>query len=273
VKPLLFLVVVLLAPMALADHAYSHRYVFEGRLLGYDGLPLPGREVEFLNEGETFLAPCREGLQESITNEQGDFRFCFHHHDIATGASVGARSGNASIMRAVDVAFRKTHVILVEPNETGIAPAGWNETYRVSGRAWQVGVQELEGVQVYGIAVIGLPVNLTVRDPQGGESVFRTTTDAFGDYDLLVETAESPGDLSLTIEVLGRAQPAKLEAHGHRTYAPLYVPAGAPPPTGSGGSEPAPAPGAATPRVSPVLVIALGLALVAAIVISRRRER
>lgn len=265
----LLLAALLLAPLAIADHVYSHRYVFEGRLVGSDGLPLPGREVEFFSEGEALLAPCREGPQASITDEAGDFRFCFHHHDIMPGTRVGARSGNASEAHAVDVAFRRTNVVLVEPNETGVAPAGWDETYRISGRAWRVGAQSLEGVHVYGIAVIGLPVNLTLRDAKGGESVFTTTTDGFGDYDLLVETDELPNDLTLTIEALGRAQPTQLDAQSHRTYAPIHLAAEA----GTVAEADTAAPGATSPRANPIVLIALGLALVGAVMLSKRKAR
>lgn len=270
----LLLVALLVAPVALADHVYSHRYVLEGRLLGADGAPLPGREITLASERDDFLEPCREGPQRSVTDGSGDFHFCFHHHEIEPGALVTVSAGNASATRAVDVALRRTHVILHEPNETGAAPEGWNATYRVSGRAWRVGVHELEGIQVYGEAVRDLPVNLTVRDAQGGESVFRTTTDAFGDYDLLVETNETPADLSLTLEALGRAQPTQLDAQTHRTYAPIYL---APKEDAKAASveppEDAPElPGSTTPRVNPVLLVALALALVAAMVLSKRKR-
>lgn len=273
----LLLAALLLAPVAFADHVYSHRYVVEGRLLGADGAPLPGRAVTLASERDEFLEPCREGPQQSVTDAWGDFRFCFHHHEIQAGAIMTVTAGNASAVRAVDVALRRTHVILHEPNETGTAPEAWNATYRVSGRAWRVGVQQLEGIQVYGEAVMRLPVNLTVRDDRGGESVFRTTTDAYGDYDLLVETNETPANLSLTIEALGRAQPTQLDAGTHRTYAPIYLAPKDDAKTArveapDAGDAPAP-PGSTTPRVNPILLVALALALVVALVLSKRKAR
>lgn len=270
------LLLVLLAGSALADHAYSHRYVFEGRLLGSDDLPLPGRAVAFLSEGEDFLEPCREGPQQSVTNEDGDFRFCYHHHAIEVGTLVGVQVGNVTALRPADVAFRRTNVVLHEPNETGVAPEGWNETYRVSGRAWRVGARELEGVPVYGEAVAELPVNLTVRDAQGGEQTYRATTDAYGDFDLVLETPGDPSALSLTLEAMGRPQPAALDARSHRSYAPIYVPTeGA---LSKTDAAPTPrelpaAPGSTVPRMEPLLVVAIVLALVAAIAVSRRKAR
>lgn len=270
----LLLAALLLAPVALADHVYSHRYVLEGRLLGSDDLPLPGRGVDFFAEGDDFLQPCREGPHDSVTDAEGDFRFCFHHHEIASGSRIGVRSGNASEMRPVDLGFRKTYLTLHEPNETGVEPSGWSESYRISGRVWRVGAQELEGILVYGEAVIGAQVNLTVRDDQGGASVFTTRTDDFGDYDLLVETAADPSLLDLTLEVLGRAQPTQLDLRTHRTYAPIHLApdANAPSPTRIT-PEQEERPGAKTPRLDPVLVVAVALALVVAVVLSRRNTR
>lgn len=270
---LVLLAVLLLAAPALGDHVYSHRFVVEGRLVGSDGTPLPGRVITLTSEGDDLLEPCREGPHDSITNEHGDFRFCYHQHHLTSSTRVTVSAGNASDERAVDVAFRKMTFLLREPNETGIAPPGWNETYRISGRAWQPGPQVLEGVQVFGLAVVDLPVNLTIRSAEGSESVFRTTTDAFGDFDLAVETALDPSTLDLTLEAAGRGQKTELDWVFHRTSAPIFVPA-------SGAERPerdneAPVfeapPGSSTPPATPVLIVAVALGLVAAVMLSRRK--
>lgn len=268
----MLLALALLATPALADHVYSHRFIFEGRLVGEDGAPLPGRTIEFFSEREEFLEPCRERPHQSVTDEFGDFRFCFHHHELEAGARAGVTAGNATLVRPVDVAFRRSVVNLREPNETGVAPPGWNSTYRISGRAWTVGPTELEGIAVYGIAAIDLPVNLTVRPAGGNESVFRTRTDAFGDFDLVIET-EDAENVSLTLEAAGRSQPVALDPFFHRSYAPIYLPGEFDATkqdviTREGGA----APGSSTPRVNPVLVVALALGLVAAILLSRRKS-
>ena len=263
---------VLLASSALADHVYSHRFVFEGRLVGSDGLPLPGRVVEFFSSGEDLLEPCREGPHRSVTDEWGDFRFCFHHHELEAGARAGVRVGNASVERAVDVAFRRTVVTLREPNETGTAPPGWETTYRISGRAWKVGPTELEGIAVYGVAAIGLPVNLTVRASDGSAQTFATQTDGFGDFDLVVETADHD-NVTLTLEAAGRPQPMHMDTIYHRTYAPIYLPGDV---VGTQDEQPvrrsSEAPGSSTPRVNPVLVVALALGLVVAVLLARRKS-
>lgn len=273
---LALLALILVAWVAAADHAYSHRFVFEGRLIGSDGAPLPGKEVSFFATGDDLLAPCREGPQQSITDASGDFRFCYHHHDLKPGARVGIRVGNATVERPADIAFRRSVVNVREPNETGVATPEWNRTFRISGRAWMAGPTELEGVAVYGIAVIGIPVNLTVHASDGTESVFRTTTDGYGDFDLVLET-EDPANVSVSLEANGLVQPAQLERTFHRTYAPIYVAGGLPrtdggtaSPFGEGSSTLAP--GSTTPRFNPVLGVALALGLVVAILLSRRKN-
>jgi hypothetical protein len=269
------LLALLVLPIASADHAYSHRFVLDGRLVGSDGLPLPGRTLEFFAQGEDFLEPCREGMSP-ITDEFGDFRFCYHKHDLKPATKVGVRYGNVSIERTVDVATRRVPTFLREPNETGIAPPNWSETYRISGRAWRPGPIVLEGVQVFGEAVIALPVNLTIHFADGSDQVFRSSTDGYGDYDLVVETPADPSTFSVAIEARGRTQPVQLDAFYHRSYAPVFVTlADAPPtvPTGGGSEEPVEQPpGNTTPRVNPVLVVAVVLALVLAIVLSRRKS-
>ena len=263
----------LLASGAVADHVYSHRFVFEGRLVGSDGLPLPGREVGFFSSGEDFLEPCREGPHQSVTDESGDFRFCFHHHELASGARAGVRVGNASVDRPVDVAFRRTVVTLREENETGVAPPDWNTTYRISGRAWKVGPTTLEGIEVYGVAAVGLQVNLTVRGADDSVQTFQTETDGFGDFDLVVD-APDHDNVSLTLEASGRPQPVHLDTVSHRTYAPIYLPGET---AGTKEDSTTPpraneAPGSSTPRVNPVLVVALALGLVVAVLLSRRKS-
>lgn len=272
---LLACALVLLCGGALADHVYSHRYVFEGRVVGSDGTPLPGREVAFFSVGEDFLEPCREGPHQSVTDEWGDFRFCFHHHALAPGTRAGVRVGNASIERPVDVAMRRSVVTLREPNETGVAPEDWSTSYRISGRAWTVGPTQLEGVQVYGLAAIGVPVNLTVHAGDGSESTFQTVTDGFGDFDLVVETRGTE-NVTLTLEALGRPQPVHFDSLSHRTFAPMYLPGenavGAKEDRADAPADTPAAPGTTSPRANVVLVVALALGLVAAILLSSRKK-
>ncbi|HUR69131.1 MAG TPA: hypothetical protein VM370_07775 [Candidatus Thermoplasmatota archaeon] len=256
--------VLLLLPVALGDHVYSHRFVFDGRLVGADGAPLPGRQIQFFSEGQDFLETCREG-QRVVTDEFGDFHFCYHVHDLDPATRVGVRAGNASATRPIDIAMRRSFVLLREPNETGLVPPGWNESYRISGRAWRPGATTLEGVPVYGEAVAALPINLTIKVPGQEDSVFHTMTDGYGDFDLVLETVANASALSLSLEAMGRGQPVQADAFFHRSYAPVYV-ANAQPPAKApvAGAFDAP-PGSATPRASPLLAVALAVGIVLAL--------
>lgn len=271
------LVTLLLLGPALADHVFSHRLVVEGRLVDANGAPIPGREVELFTEGEDLLAPCRGEGQERVTDEYGDFRFCFHHHEVGPGTRVGVRSGNATTIKPVDVAFRRMMMLLRDDNATGLAPPAWNETYRISGRAWRVGPTTLEGVAVYGVAVIDLDVNLTVRDQNNATTTFHSRTDGFGDFDLVIETPANASNLSLTLEAQSRAQPTQLDPFFHRTYAPLYLP-GEIDPSMMPAADPffgdsfTAAPGSTTPKADPMLFVLVAIGLVAAVAISRRKN-
>lgn len=273
VLALLLVLPALLAPAAAGDHVFSHRFVFEGRLLGSDDLPLPGRVVEFFARGDEFLQACADQPQQPVTDEWGDFRFCFHKHDLTTSTVVGVRVGNASVEKPIDTGFRRSIVTLREPNETGVAPEGWSTTYRVTGRAWSPGASTLEGVRVFGLAGADLPVNVTVETP-GGETRFASSTDGFGDFDIEVVTDADPRDVSVRLEALGSVQTAPLSASTHRTTVPIYLP-----PHRDGGdvrasfpdSRAESVPGTTTPAWSPPLLSGVLLAIIGAVWLARRK--
>lgn len=274
---LVVLALALVPALASADHVYSHRFVFEGRLVGGDGLPLPGRLVQFYSTGETFVRPCGASASTPVTDDWGDFRFCFHAHDLKTSTRTGVRVGNLTVVKPMDTGFRRTIVLMQEPNETGVAPEGWATTYRVAGKAWQPGPTLLEQVHVFGLAVTDLPVNLTVETASGTRTL-QTVTDGFGDFDLRVELApeDDPEAAVVTIEAMGRTLPVQLDPVTHRTTAPVYVEAAK---TGdivasfpqSVQTARVASPGD-TPPLSMGLVSAVALALVAAIGYAQRRR-
>lgn len=265
----------LLAPSAAGDHVFSHRFTFEGRLVGSDQLPLPGRIVEFFATGDEFLVPCADRPHQSVTDQWGDFRFCFHKHELSTSTTVGVSVGNVTISRPMDTAFRRTIVALREPNETGVAPPGWNETYRITGRAWSPGATVLEDVRVFGLAVANVPVNVTVETPDG-TTTFASSTDDFGDFDIEIVTSEAPQDVTVRMEALGSVQAARLNGITHRTTAPIYLP----PHDGGDGDVQASfpqarvesVPGTTTPSASPALVSGVMLAVIGAIWLARRKK-
>lgn len=264
---------VLVAPSVAADHVYSHRFVFEGRLLGSDGLPLPGRTVAFFADGDDFLEACQGG-HAPVTDEWGDFRFCFHKHGLDVQTQVGARVGNASLLRPMDTAFRRTVVTLNEPNETGTAPLNWSVSHLVAGRVWRHGPQELEGVRVYGLAIAHVPVNVTLRIGEVNGSRFEVETDGYGDFRLPIELLEetAPENVTVEVEVLGHRQSRTLDAT-HRITVGFILPA-----EGEAGIPTFDPfvreghPGTTTPRVTPALFAAGALGLVVAVLMARRQK-
>lgn len=267
-----------LAAPAAGDHVYSHRYVLEGRLMGNDGAPLPGRAVEFVAEGDDFFEPCAGTPLDARTDASGDFRFCFHKHDLKASARVGVRAGNASAMRQVDTALRRTVVTLVEPNETGVAPPDWNLTHLVAGRVWRQGPGEMEGVRVFGETSPHVLVNLTMRTGVDAGSNFQAQTDAYGDFRFLLRLLreEDAANVTLDIEALGHRQPTRtLDLDTHRLTVGILLPRAFPgdvAPAQVDLPPAAPQPGTTTPPVHPALFVFIALGLVASILLSRRKK-
>lgn len=258
----------LLVPTGGADHTFSHRFVLEGRLIGNNSLPIPDRAVEFWSEGDTFTEPCVEG-HRNVTDEYGDFRFCFHKHDLASGSTVGARSGAANVSKQMDTAFRKSVVTLDDRETDGVAPPGWEKTHFVGGRAWRPGGQMVDGVQVFGNTVNHAPVNVTLRTSEGPGQRMQTTTDAYGDFQIDVRLPDEvpPGEVGVEVEIMGRRETRVFDDHTHRlTIGMFLAPEGASHtmPTIAGPTPP-PYPGIATPRVDPLLFLAIGAGLALAV--------
>lgn len=260
----LALLAALLVPVPVgADHVYSHRYVVEGRLLGSDGAPLPNRTVEFFSLGEDFAEPCQGG-HRNVTDEMGDFRFCFHKHGVNASSEIGVRAGNASETRHVDTAHRKSTFILEEVNETGVATERWNVTHLVAGRVWRTGGRELEGVPVVGYALADTPVNITLRTPNGTESRFDVRTDGYGDFRAELRLVDPiPADtVSVDVEAMGQKHTRALDPRTHRVTVSFFLPPeGSQVPPPSFLTPPTPHPGTGTPQLSPWLVLAVVAAL------------
>ena len=274
-RPLpVLLLAALLAPAVGAEHVYSHRFVLEGRLVGSDGAPLPGRTVEFFSDDPRFDEPCQEPSQP-VTDAFGDFRFCFHVHDLDSRSEVGVRSGNASVVKPMDTAFRKSVVVLTEPNETGVASEDWNVTHLVAGRVWRNGPRELEGVRVFGSTVDRVPVNVTMSTPDGTRSAFQVETDGYGDFRASLRLVDPvpPENVTVEMEVLGHRQTRTLDAFSHRLTVGFILPPERPEdaPAVAFPQERAAPPGSATGPVGVGLVLAVALGLGAALLLARRK--
>lgn len=257
----LVLLVAPLLPAALAEeHAFQHRYLFEGRLIGANDEPIAGREVLVTVEGDELTTPC-EGGHRSTTDEWGDFRFCWDHRTIRSGSRMTVTAGNASRTLQLDPTFRRSYAALRDTTGNGSAPEAWDETFRVTGRAWTVGPVPVEGTTFIGISAPDVPVNLTVRTA-AGDATQNTTTDAYGDFAFTILSPD-PQNTTIAIELAGRTQGVALDTTWHRNHAPYIMPQvlGAPtsvtPSTG--------APGSAVPSMSPWLFVAIGAGLAAAV--------
>lgn len=271
-RQLLLVALLLAAPLAGAEHTYAHRFVLEGRVVDANGLPVPDRDVTFFAEGDSFVEACPEGHQ-ATTDAQGDFRFCFHKHELSARTLVGARVDGVEVRKPMDTAFRRTLVILRDPNATGVAPPGWNETYRISGKVWRGGAITLEGVPVYGLAIAEAPVNITLRTA-AGESVLNVTTDARGDFDatLRLVNGATARDVRVEVESMGQGVPARLDAVSHRSTAGVFLPEDASTPDVVA-QEPVARPGAGSAAASPLLIVGVLAAGIAAVAIARRKSR
>ncbi|MEA3199979.1 MAG: hypothetical protein QOE90_1407 [Thermoplasmata archaeon] len=259
--------ILLLSPLAAGDDAlFAHRYVFEGRLVGADGLPMPGRPVAFTTDGAGgFTHAC--GPQQDVTDGNGDFRFCFEQGALDATKHVGVVVDGIAVTKPMDTAFRRTVVLVRDPNGTGVAPPAWNETFRVAGRALHPDERVVEGVTVFNAPLPNVTVNLTLATSGENGSVLQVRTDELGDFDATVRLLHGtrPEDVRLTVEALGQPRPAVLDPTFHRSTVGLALRLP---------SEPAVAldlPGTASAPPSPLLVIAAVAALVATIAWARRK--
>ncbi|HEX2021638.1 MAG TPA: hypothetical protein VHH36_02945 [Candidatus Thermoplasmatota archaeon] len=270
-RALLLAALLLAAPSAQGEHVYSHKLVVEGRLIGADGLPIPGREVRVDFTGAAY-GPCRDEAPRPVTDEWGDFRFCYHAHDVPANVAFDVAAGNATAARVVDTLLRAHTVVLEDATENGTAPPEWNATYRIGGRVWRAGAGELEGVPVYGVALADVGVNVTLLGTPGNGSVFRARTDGYGDFGLTVRLEEGvdAADVTVEVEALGRTTLQRLDERAHRNAIDVRLPTLA---SESPASRPAAPPGSSTPSVDSWLVAGVAVAAVAALALAATRPK
>lgn len=270
------LLLVSIAPVGAADHVYSHRFVTEGRVLTEAGLPLANATVEFDSTSPYFVEPCGGQPHQNVTDEYGDFRFCFHIHELDPSDRITLRVGNTTLERGIDTAFRRGIVNLVVEDEAEDVPEDWHETYRFAGKVWRAGSTSLEGVPVYGVAQAHAPVNLTLILPDGIEAHRTVFTDAYGDFDV---TYRLPSDVDanetkLVLESFGSKQRRSFETFGHRTTVGFRLPQTDSPIQVNFGQEPSPwpAPGTRTPPFPAALLVALGLGVIGMVHVAKKRR-
>jgi hypothetical protein len=265
---LALLLALLMQPLAGADHVYSHRFVVEGRLMGADGLPLRGAPIQVSTQGANLVAPCSEA-QRAVTDEQGDFRFCYHVHALDASALVTVRAPGANATLPIDVALRHLTFFLHDETRNGTQPPDWNDTYRIAGRVWHGGATTLEGVPVYGTALAQVAVNLTLTSEGDRGSVLASQTDGYGDYDVTIRLVDGAmaANTTVHVETLGYQQNVTLDPRLHRSAVDFALQSDAPEPVAHA------RPGSKAPPVSPLLLAATVLALTASFWIARRKLR
>lgn len=255
-----FLILLLLAPAIAAQAGdappFAARYFVDGRLVGANGLPIPGQEIVIEVSGEELATPCAGG-HANVTDEWGDFRFCWEHRAIRSGARMNVTAGGARATVALDATFRRAYLPMQDGTTDGIAPPSWETTYHVTGRAWRAGPVEIDGVRMIGEAVPGLPVNLTLATPAGNETQ-RGITDPYGDFTFTLIAPDALNS-SAVVELGGHERTILLDMTFHRTHSPFLLaslstfPTHVPARAGSG------APGSSTPAL-PDAAILVGVA-------------
>ncbi|HUR68739.1 MAG TPA: hypothetical protein VM370_05785 [Candidatus Thermoplasmatota archaeon] len=208
-------------PLAAADHAYSHRYIVWGRVIDAENNPVPGVTVDlgyekpFNPEGACANQPGTETdaygptRTSPVTNQFGEFTFCFHHHSMSrsTPGTGILRIDSLNVEKRIefDGYMRYSYVVVkldsTQPtaNKTSLATE-----YTLQGRAWRPSGSDIriESIRVYGDTVHNKPVNLTFTYNGKDPITLNTTTNNYGDYSVRVPVTERPtsGKVTMVIE-------------------------------------------------------------------------
>ena len=218
---LALLTIAALAPLASADHAYSHRYIVWGRVIDAENNPVPGLTVDlgyekpFTPEGPCANQPGTETeafgptRTTPVTNQLGEFVFCFHTHGMSRGTpGVGiVRIETLGFEHRFDFdgfnrhSFVPIKLTTVQPtaNKTAL-----NELYTVQGRGWEGESKEIkvEGVGVYGDTLHGKPYTITTMFTGEEPQTFTGETNNYGDFAVRVPVDARPtgGKVNVTVE-------------------------------------------------------------------------
>lgn len=207
-------------PLAGADHAYSHRYIVYGRVVDAENNPVGGLttdlgyEKPFTPEGPCASQPGTETdafgptRQSPVTNQFGEFIFCFHTHAMSrTTPGVGILSVPALEVEErfeFDGYMRYSFLLIKLPSAHPDAnKTVLDEFYTVHGRAWRpTGADtRVESVRVYGDTLHNMPVNVTLT-ADGKEPVrLSTRTNNYGDFSIRIPVTSRPSSGEVTMEI------------------------------------------------------------------------
>lgn len=281
----LLAVVLLLAPLALADHVYTHRYYVSGRLLDAANEPVSGASVAANLPGTT-IGPCAgyEGPANAFhatrTSPEGDFQICFHAHAFEPGQRVALNLSGDSFTVPADAELRRTVVLHRMTEESPRKDAGAVQffpfRYAVTGRAWNAsGPVLLENVPGNGTPLADAEITATLAAP-GMERVSRTVrSDTYGDYAVTFQLGREIVNGTLRVATGNVVESTDVDPVFRRSVVNLYekpaeIPEGIVPPTPPPSFGPAPGearPGTSTP--APGVLVALA-ALAACALVGRR---
>ena len=214
------LVVAALLPLAAADHSYSHRYIVYGRVVDAENNPVPGLTVD-LGYEKPFepSGPCanQPGTEteawgptrtQPVTNQFGEFIFCFHQHSMSRGTPgvgiINIPSYNVNERFQFDGFMRYSFVPIklstVVPSANTTAP---DQVYTVLGRVWEASDREIrvETVGVYGDTLYNEPFNLTVAFDGQEPQVVQGETNGYGDFGVRVPTEGRPTGGTVTLRI------------------------------------------------------------------------
>jgi hypothetical protein len=196
----LLAVLALAAPSVLADHAYSHRYILYGRVVDSNGNAVKGVDVQVATR-HFFPNPdgceSREGSKTDafgrtdtrfVTNEYGEFTYCFHEHSMSLGepgeATISVPSAGFFTNITFDPYWRESFVPIVLSAPHPNATHALDSTYTVLGRMWEPHDEPvtLEGNKVFGLTLVDSAVNVTLTLPNGVVLQNKTRTNDYGDY-------------------------------------------------------------------------------------------
>lgn len=207
----------LLVPLAGADHLIHHRLYVVGRVLDASGLPAPGLPVEVEFEGVAIGGSCFD-LPDAATGPRGDVDLCRHVHPIPPGASVTITVADASARVPIDPLARDAVAYL---RLAGPAPArdiqgdrDFDRTFRVVGGAYNLHERPVMTEEDLSDLTARGGENVTVRMVVGNETVAEATRqlDERGRYAVDLEVREVPEDARVRVEVAGKQEGTEASA-------------------------------------------------------------
>lgn len=218
---MVLLSLVVITPLAFADHAYSHRYIIFGRVVDAENNPVPGLQLEpgysavFKPEGACGNQPgtgtdaWTATATNPITNQYGEFFFCHHIHAMSRsepGTATFLVEGKEYKM-GLDGFMRYSFVEIKLDNVHASANKEINaKEHTIQGRAWaSTGASEkqVEGIRVFGDTLYKMPANITFSY-NGKEPIkLNTTTNNYGDFALRVPVTERPTTGTVSVEIGG----------------------------------------------------------------------